>query len=149
MKRLSAYLFPQLRYRTKVNTGKTSWLNARPVPDVCPWRKLPDLCCAILSIDPNYAFILRRQRRVYDSVQGLPKDRKPTRCAYLDRLHWLCTTWFYWFSLLLFFESGYLIQKMEEVEEKEDKPNFFRRMSVRLSKRNKKKSAGRFEEITK
>lgn len=27
---------PQLRYRTKVNTGKTSWLNARPVPDVCP-----------------------------------------------------------------------------------------------------------------
>lgn len=38
---------------------------------------------------------------------------------------------------------------MEEVEEKEDKPNFFRRMSVRLSKRNKKKSAGRFEEITK
>lgn len=50
---------------------------------------------------------------------------------------------------MLFSESGYLIQKMEEVEEKEDKPNFFRRMSVRLSKRNKKQSAGRFEEITK
>jgi hypothetical protein len=38
---------------------------------------------------------------------------------------------------------------MEEVEEKEDKPNFFRRMSVRLSKRNKKKTSGKFEEITK
>ncbi|XP_061164346.1 cingulin-like [Saccostrea echinata] len=37
-----------------------------------------------------------------------------------------------------------------EVEEKEDKPGFFRRMSVRLSKRkNKKKSTGKFEEITK
>lgn len=48
-----------------------------------------------------------------------------------------------------FLNPGSLIQKMEEVEEKEDKPNFFRRMSVRLSKRNKKKSAGRFEEITK
>lgn len=148
MKRLSAYLFPQLRYRTKVNTGKTSWLNARPVPDVCLKKTTWSLLCNIID-RPNYAFILRRQRCVYDSVQGLPKDRKPTQCAYLDRLHWLCTTWFYWFSLLLFFESGYLIQKMEEVEEKEDKPNFFRRMSVRLSKRNKKKSAGRFEEITK
>ncbi|XP_048774224.1 trichohyalin-like isoform X2 [Ostrea edulis] len=38
---------------------------------------------------------------------------------------------------------------MEEVEEKENTPNFFRRMSVRLSKRNKKKTSGKFEEITK
>lgn len=38
---------------------------------------------------------------------------------------------------------------MEEVEEKEDKFNFFCCMSVRLLKRNKKKFVGRFEEIIK
>ena len=82
-------------------------------------------------------------------MQGLPNERKLIRCVF-------------WVSLSLFYERHGFIDlvrwhffirvfntNMEEVEEKEDKPNFFRRMSVRLSKRNKKKSTGKFEEITK